>query len=156
GPEPLFRIPATQLLSARELLAYGVLGVVGGFVAVVFSKAIGFLRPRLAAMPRWTQYFQSAAAGLLIGTMSALGAPQLMGAGYGYMDQAMHNQFAWKFLALLVVLKMLATTLSFSSGTPGGMFAPALFIGAMLGGAVGDVEHLLFPSLTGSIATYAL
>ena len=156
GPAPLFRIPATQLLSAKELVAYAVLGIVGGFVAVIFAKGIGYLRPRLSALPRWTHYFQPAAAGLLIGIMGALGAVQVMGAGYEYMDQALHNQFTWKILALLVVLKMLATTLSFSSGTPGGMFAPALFIGAMLGGTVGRVEHLLFPSLTGSVATYAL
>src|SRR5437764_8189689 len=79
-----------------------------------------------------------------------------MGAGYQAMDQAMHSQFAWKMLLLLALFKIIATTLSFSSGTPGGMFAPTLFIGAMLGGAVGGVERLLFPHLTGSIGTYAL
>jgi chloride channel protein, CIC family len=79
-----------------------------------------------------------------------------MGAGYDSMDQAMHGQFAWKFLAILAVLKILATTVSFVSGTPGGMFAPTLFIGAMLGGAVGDVERIFFPHLTGSTGTYVL
>jgi chloride channel protein, CIC family len=59
-------------------------------------------------------------------------------------------------LALLAVLKIVATTLSFSAGTPGGMFAPTLFVGAMLGGAVGGVERIFFPTLTGSTATYAL
>jgi CIC family chloride channel protein len=79
-----------------------------------------------------------------------------MGAGYGSMDEAMHGQYAWKVLAILAVLKILATTLSFVSGTPGGMFAPTLFVGAMLGGAVGDIERILFPHLTGSTGTYAL
>jgi CIC family chloride channel protein len=79
-----------------------------------------------------------------------------MGAGYTAIDQAMHAQFALKMLLLLAVFKIIATTLSFSSGTPGGMFAPALFVGAMLGAAVGSVEHHLFPHLTGSIGSYAL
>jgi CIC family chloride channel protein len=79
-----------------------------------------------------------------------------MGAGYDFMDQAMRGQYTWKLLAVLAALKIIATTLSFASGTPGGMFAPTLFIGAMLGGAVGGVEHLWFPHLTGSNGTYAL
>ena len=79
-----------------------------------------------------------------------------MGAGYEAIDQAMHAQFAWKMLLLLALFKIIATTLSFSSGTPGGMFAPTLFIGAMLGAAVGSFEKIYFPHLTGSIGSYAL
>jgi CIC family chloride channel protein len=59
-------------------------------------------------------------------------------------------------LAILAGLKIVATLLSFVSGTPGGMFAPTLFIGAMLGAAVGGAEHILLPHLTGSPGTYAL
>jgi CIC family chloride channel protein len=156
GSEPLFRIPVTGLKRPTELIAYAVLGVVGGIAAVIFARAIGFLRPRLKAMPRWTQYFQPGIAGLLIGLIGYFGAPQVMGAGYDFMDQAMHGQYVWQLLATLAALKILATTLSFVSGTPGGMFAPALFIGAMLGGAVGGLEHLLFPRLVGSTGTYVL
>jgi chloride channel protein, CIC family len=156
GSEPLFRIPVTTFKRPSELIAYAVLGVAGGLCAVAFAKSIGYFRPRLKALPRWTQYFQPAIAGLLIGLIAFLGAPQVMGAGYDSMDQAMHGQFAWKFLAALAVLKILATTLSFVSGTPGGMFAPTLFIGAMLGGAVGDIERIFFPHLTGSTGTYVL
>jgi CIC family chloride channel protein len=68
----------------------------------------------------------------------------------------MHAQFALKALLLLAVFKIAATTVSFSSGTPGGMFAPTLFIGAMLGAAVGSFERIFFPHLTGSIGSYAL
>jgi len=79
------------------------------------------------------------------------------GRGYQYMDQATHDQFTWQMLAMLAVLKIVATTLSFVSGTPGGMFAPALFTGAMLGGAIGGAERHFYPHLlTGSTATYAL
>ncbi len=156
GSEPMFRIPPVELIRPQELMAYGALGLTGGFAAVVFSRAIGFLRPRLKAMPRWTQYFQPAIAGLLIGLLGFLGFPQIMGAGYQYMDQAMHNQFTWEMLGILAGLKILATTVSFVSGTPGGMFAPTLFIGAMLGGAVCGIERYLFPQLAGSVATYCL
>src|SRR5215472_2811706 len=156
GSEPMFRIPPVELIRPQELLAYGVLGLAGGIAAVVFSHAIGFLRPRLKAMPRWTQYLQPAVAGLLIGLIGFLGFPQIMGAGYEYIDQAMHNQFTWEMLGILAGLKILASTLSFVSGTPGGMFAPTLFIGAMLGGAVGSVEHILYPDLAGSVGTYCL
>jgi CIC family chloride channel protein len=156
GSEPLFRIPLTTFKRPAELIAYAVLGIVGGVASVLFAKAIGFLRPRLKALPHWTQYFQSAVAGVLIGLIAFLGAPQVMGPGYDFMDQAMRGQYAWKLLAVLAALKIIATTLSFASGTPGGMFAPTLFVGAMLGGAVGGVEHLWFPHLAGSTGTYAL
>jgi CIC family chloride channel protein len=68
----------------------------------------------------------------------------------------MHSQFHWPMLLVLALFKIIATTLSFSSGTPGGMFAPTLFIGAMLGAAVGSFEKIYFPHLTGSIGSYAL
>ena len=156
GSEPMFRIPAVQLIRPQELLAYAALGIVGGVAALVFARGIGFLRPRLKGLPRWTQYLQPAIAGLLIGLIGYVGFPQVMGAGYEYIDEAMRGQFTWKMLAILAVLKILATTLSFVSGTPGGMFAPTLFIGAMLGGAVGHVERIVFPYLTGSVGTYCL
>ena len=156
GSESLFRIPAVQMQSPTELLAYGILGIVGGFASVVLSSGIGFLRPRFRALPRWTLYFQPAIAGLLIGCIALLGAPQVMGAGYEYIDQAMHGQFTWQFLAVLAVMKLVATMLSYVSGTPGGMFAPTLFIGAMFGAAVGGAQHALFHHLAWSPGTYAL
>jgi CIC family chloride channel protein len=156
GSESLFRIPAVELKRPSELIAYSILGVVGGLASVAFSSSITALRKRCKAMPRWTQYFQPAIAGLLIGMIAVLGAPQVMGAGYEYIDEAMHGQFTWQMLAILAGLKIIATLLSFVSGTPGGMFAPTLFIGAMLGAAVGGAEHALLPHLSWSPGTYAL
>jgi CIC family chloride channel protein len=156
GSEPLFRIPAVELQRPSELIAYCILGVVGGLASVAFASGIINLRLRSRSLPAWTQYFQPAVAGLLIGLIAVAGYPQVMGAGYEYMDQAMHGQFTWQTLAILAGLKIIATLLSFSSGTPGGMFAPTLFIGAMLGASVGGAEHVLFPHLTISPGTYAL
>lgn len=156
GAEPMFRIPTVTLRDPRELMAYAVLGVVGGVASLLFAKALGYLRPKLRSMSANAQMVQPALAGLLVGGIGYLGFPQVMGPGYGAIDQAMHAQFAWKLLLALAVLKIVATTLSFSSGTPGGMFAPTLFVGAMLGATVGTLEKLSFPHLTGSIGSYAL
>jgi len=68
----------------------------------------------------------------------------------------MHNQYTWEILAVLAGLKILATSLSFTGGAPGGMFAPTLFIGAMLGGALGAIERHFFTHLTGPVGSYAL
>ncbi|MGH9498609.1 MAG: chloride channel protein [Terriglobales bacterium] len=156
GSESLFRIPPVHLERPSELIAYSILGVVGGLASVAFSSGVALLRPRCRVLPRWTQYLQPALAGLLIGLIAVLGAPQVMGAGYGYIDEAMHGQFTWQVLAILAGLKIIATLLSFVSGVPGGMFAPTLFIGAMLGAAVGGAEHVVLPHLSGSPGTYAL
>ncbi|MGA7855264.1 MAG: chloride channel protein [Candidatus Acidiferrales bacterium] len=155
GPESLFRVPPFRVAGPGEMVAYAVLGVAGGGVSLLLLKWIVYARPKIQALPSWTQYFQPAAAGLLIGLIG-IRLPQVMGAGYAIVDQAMHGQFTWQLLLLLAGLKMLATGFSFLSGTPGGTFAPTLFIGAMLGGAVGAIEHHFFPIVTGTVGTFAL
>lgn len=156
GSAPMFNVPPVELRDPRELMAYATLGILGGFLAVLFARILGYLRPRMRELPRWTLYAQPAVAGLLVGAIGYFGFPQVMGPGYAIIDQAMHAEFAWKVLIALALLKMLATTMSFVSGTPGGTFAPALFIGAMLGGGVGAFEHHFFPNMTGSVGSYAL
>ena len=156
GSEPMFRIPSVTLNDPRELAAYALLGIIGGLSASAFSTALMYLRPRLRNLPNWTFYLQPAGAGLLVGLIGYFGFPQVMGPGYEVMDQAIHGQFTWQFLIALAALKIVATTVSFSSGTPGGMFAPTLFTGAMLGAAIGTFEKHYFPSLSVSVGSYAL
>ena len=155
GGEPLFRVPPYTLGHPAELLSYVVLGIVSGILSLAFTKIIAYFRPRLRALPEWTYYLQPAAAGLLIGLVG-LRIPQAMGTGYPYIDQALQSQYTWEALAILGFAKILTTSLSFVSGTPGGMFAPVLFIGAMIGGAVGGLEHHFFPQVGASVAPFAL
>ncbi len=154
GDRPLFRVPEYHLAAWNELFVYGLLGLAGGVVSLVFVKLAVAARARLRALPRWTRFVQPAVAGLIIAAV-AMWYPQVMGAGYAYMDEAMHDQYTWQALAALAALKVGATVLSFSSGVPGGLFAPTLFIGAMLGGAVCGAAHVI-PGFHGTTGVYAL
>jgi chloride channel protein, CIC family len=155
GDEPLFRVPQYRLTHAGELVAYALLGVVGGVASLVFVKIIKNLRPWLRRQPQWSQYLQPGVAGLLIGFL-AIWYPQVMGAGYEWIDLAMHTRFPWEVLGILAGLKLVSTALSFATGTPGGLFAPVLFMGAMLGGSVAMLEQQLFPAIAVPVGAYAL
>jgi len=156
GDAPLFRVPTLELRDPRELVAYAILGVAGGLTAMLFAGTLRQLRRRLARLPQWTRLAQPPLAGLLIGLIGFLGFPQVMGVGYETINQAIGGGMGWKLLLALAGLKMLATMLGFSSGTPGGMFAPTLFIGAMLGTAIGSLQQIWLPHLTGPIGSYTL
>jgi CIC family chloride channel protein len=155
GAAPMFRIPEYGMVHPQEMLAYVVLGIIGGIASLFFAKLLAWMRGRTRALPSWTQYFQPAMAGLAIGII-ALKFPQVMGMGYAALDQVMTGHFLWHILALLVLLKILATVFSISSGAPGGLFGPTLFVGGMLGAAVGTLQARFFPAYTGSVGAYAL
>ena len=82
--------------------------------------------------------------------------PQVMGVGYTYVGDVLNGRMALQLMLVLVVLKLFAVTVSYASGNAGGIFAPSLFIGAMLGGAVGTVAHQLWPAYTATAGAYAL
>jgi CIC family chloride channel protein len=155
GNEPLFRVPAYHLQHPIELLAYAALGIVGGVVSIVFCKSLLSARRLFMELPPWTRTWQPAIGGLVIGGLLVL-SPQVMGVGYDYVDQALNGGLVFKTMVLLCVLKLVATTVSYSSGNAGGIFAPSLFIGAMAGGAVGTVVHRLAPLQAADAGAYAL
>jgi chloride channel protein, CIC family len=155
GDEPLFHVPAYQLINPIEFLFYAVLGIVGGAVSVCFVKLLLYIRKRFMAYPRWTEWMQPGAGGLIVGVMGWF-VPQVLGVGYANVSLALNGQMALGLMALLVPLKLVATASCYGSGNAGGIFGPALFIGAMMGGAFGGVTHHFLPDSTGSAGAYAL
>ncbi len=155
GDHPLFKVPQYQLGRPVELIVYAVLGVVGGVVSAAFTKLLLSIRARFLRLPLKTVWFQPVAGGLAVGLMGWF-VPQVLGVGYGYVGEALNGRMAFQLMALLVVLKLLAVTISYGSGNAGGIFGPSLFIGAMLGGAVGTVAHHFFPAYTATSGAYAL
>jgi chloride channel protein, CIC family len=155
GDEPLFHVPSYQLVSPIEFITYAVLGIAGGLVSVAFVKLLLAIRKYFLALPKWSEWLQPAAGGLAVGLMGWF-APDVLGVGYGHVSEALNGQMTLQVMALLVVLKLIATTSCYGTGNAGGIFGPSLFIGAMLGGAVGTVAHQLLPDFTGGVGAYAL
>jgi chloride channel protein, CIC family len=155
GNSPLFKVPQYQLVHPTEFAVYTVLGVAGGLVSVAFTKLLLGMRERFLRLPQKTLWFQPVAGGLLVGVLGWF-VPQVLGVGYEYVGYALNGNMALKLMALLVVLKLLTVTTSYASGNAGGIFGPALFIGAMLGGTVGTLAHRLFPAYTATPGAYAL
>ena len=125
-------MPEYHLQHPSELLAYAALGVVGGVVSLAFAKGLLGLRRLFLRLPHRTRVLQPALGGLAIGAL-LLTAPQVMGVGYEYVDQALNGGLVLKTMVTLCLLKLVATTVSYSSGNAGGIFAPSLYIGAMAG-----------------------
>jgi CIC family chloride channel protein len=155
GNHPLFKVPQYQLVHPAEFAVYAVLGVAGGVVSVAFTKLLLVMRARFLRFPQKTVWFQPVAGGLLVG-LTGWFVPQVLGVGYGFVGEALNGRLAFQLMALLVILKLLTVTTSYASGNAGGIFGPALFIGAMLGGTVGTVAHHLFPAYTATPGAYAL
>jgi chloride channel protein, CIC family len=155
GNNPLFKVPQYQLVSPWEFAAYAVLGVAGGLVSVAFTRLLLGMRARFLRFPRNTVWFQPLAGGLLVGLMGWF-VPQVMGVGYEYVGDALNGRMVFHLMVLLLVLKLFAVTTSYASGNAGGIFGPALFIGAMVGGTVGTIAHHLFPAFTATPGAYAL
>jgi len=111
GNNPLFKVPQYQLVNPLEFAIYAVLGVIGGFVSVAFTKVLAGLRERFLRLPRKTLWFQPVAGGLLVGIMGWF-VPQVLGVGYQHVDGALNGSMAVKLMVLLLVLKFLAVTFS--------------------------------------------
>jgi len=155
GNHPLFKVPQYQLVSPAEFAVYAVLGVAGGVVSAAFAALLLGMRARFLRFPQKTVWFQPAVGGLLVGLVGWF-VPQVMGVGYGFVGDALNGKMAFHLMLLLLVLKLITVTTSYSSGNAGGIFGPALFIGAMLGGTVGTVAHHFFPLYTATPGAYAL
>jgi CIC family chloride channel protein len=155
GDQPLFRAPTFELTHPSELVLYAMVGLLGGLLGTLFVRTLGTLRGRLSDAPRTRRLLQPFAAGLVVGTVG-LFLPEVMGAGYGSIDSALHDQFGWRTLFVLGLTKMAVTAVCFAAGTPGGMFAPTLFIGAMIGGGIGSLAQVYWPVPSSPPSAYVL
>jgi chloride channel protein, CIC family len=155
GDEPLFHVPAYRLIHPLEFGIYAILGVVGGLGSVCFVKLLLKLRTLFKRLPKSTQWIQPVAGGLVVGLLGWF-MPEVLGVGYDYVEQVLGGDFPLKTVALLAALKIVATATCYSSGNAGGIFGPSLFIGAMMGGAVGSIAHALLPHQTAGPGAYAL
>lgn len=154
GDFPSFTVPAYGLLSAKEMPLYLLLGVLAGLAAVAFVRVLYWFEDRFDSW-RFPAYLMPAVGGLLVGVMGFF-LPQIFGTGFPAIEEALNGRTSLALLAILIFAKMLATPLTLASGGSGGVFAPALFVGAMLGGAYGHIVHGLFPSFTAGAGAYAL
>src|SRR6266702_1627490 len=155
GNEPRFQVPQSQLVTSWELIAYGLLGIAGGVVSAAFTQLLLRLRAWFKRRPAKTVWFQPVAGGLVVGVMGWF-VPSVMGVGYQYVGDVLNDSLTLKLMVTLLVLKLVATAVSYASGNAGGIFGPSLFLGAMLGGAVGSVAQHFFPSYVASPGAYAL
>jgi CIC family chloride channel protein len=155
GNDPLFRVPAYHLVHPAELAAYALLGIIGGAVSLLFCWLLLRWRKLFMDLPALTRMWQPALGGLAIGGLLLI-APQVRGVGYEYVDQALNGGMAADMMVRLGALKFVATLVSYCSGNAGGIFAPSLYLGAMVGGALGTVVHWLAPFPTADPGAYAL
>jgi CIC family chloride channel protein len=154
GDTPAFIVPVYELVSAWELPMYLVLGIFCAVVGVFFTKILYRIEDLFDGI-KFPEYLKGLVGGLILGVASLV-FPQILGVGYGAIDMALMQQMAWWLLAVLVVVKILATSVTIGSGGSGGIFAPSLFLGAMAGGFFGILVHQLFPNITASPGAYSI
>lgn len=140
GWHPLFNVPANiNAPGFIEYFWYAALGVVAGLVAVLLPEFFYRIRDLFQAI-RIPPHFKPALGGLGLGVM-ALFLPQVLGGGYGWIQEAINGKLDLTLMGVLILAKIIALALTISSGGSGGVFAPGLFVGAMLGGALAKIFH---------------
>jgi CIC family chloride channel protein len=155
GTSPAFQIPQYAFNSVNELPLYLLLGLLAGPISAVY---IWLIQKSRLYVSLWhiPSFLKSAAAGLAVG-LTGLAFPQILGVGYDTIGSVLNNnKLGIIFLFVLMLLKLILTPVSLAGGFFGGVFAPGLFIGAMLGGGMGEAASLLFPGMNIHPAAFAL
>ena len=155
GDHPFLSLPAFAVRSPSEYLLYGALGVGVGVVGVAFSKILYLVEDACDWVWRGPEWARPAAGGVVLGGL-LIALPQMYGVGYPVLENAVEGRYVIAMLLILMVGKMLATSLTIGIGGSGGVFAPTLFIGAMAGTAFGTIAHHLLPGVTESAGAYGL
>jgi CIC family chloride channel protein len=161
GENPVFSIPKGYGLDhPSSLIVYVALGIAAALVSVAFTDSLLWLRRRLGTLikPVWLRPALGGAVtgGLAIGALLFVHVGGITGGGYDVLGGALSGNFPVKVLVILGACKLVATVFSYSSGGAGGIFAPSLFIGAMLGGAFGSLDVTLFGHAHPEVGAFAL
>jgi len=154
GNVPAFIVPAYELVSAWEFPLYLALGIFCAAVGVTFTKTLYRIEDLFDEI-KFPEYLKGIIGGLILG-VGSLVLPQVLGVGYGAIDTALMQNITWWLLLVLVLAKILATSITIGSGGSGGIFAPSLFMGAMAGGFFGAVIHNLFPDVTATAGAFSI
>ncbi|HYY52117.1 MAG TPA: chloride channel protein [Myxococcales bacterium] len=147
------RAVAWSLTHPSEIAVYLALGVVAGLCALIYIRVVHGMEAQLARLPLRPE-LRAALGGLLVGCIGLL-APRILGTGIETMNAALAGRLAFGALVLALGCKLIATSFTLGSGSPGGSFFPAVFIGAMLGGAFGQLAHSALPGIASSPGAYA-
>ncbi|MCH8885785.1 MAG: chloride channel protein [SAR324 cluster bacterium] len=150
-----FEVPDYHLVNPFELIPYIGLGLLCGVVAVIFIRLLDKMEWLFERKIRIHDALKPALGGLAIGLIG-LQFPEIFGVGYEAVNAALHGNIALELMALLVLVKLVATTITLASGGSGGIFAPSLFLGAMTGGTVGKAVNTFFPAWSAASGAYAL
>ncbi len=154
GDTPAFIVPPYELVSVWEFPLYVILGLFCAVVGITFTRVL-YRTEDLFHQIKMPEYLKAALGGAILGAMGLM-FPQILGVGYGAIDQALVQSYAWWLLFVLIGVKILATSITIGSGGSGGIFAPSLFLGAMAGGFFGNIVHQALPGVTASPGAYAI
>lgn len=161
GQNPVLAVSQPyQLEHADSLILYAVLGVCAALVSLLFTESLLNLRAAFGRLPvaKWVKPgIGGAITGLIAWVvLRSVHSTGITGGGYGVLSSTLSSVIAVRVMLVLCVCKIAATVFSYSSGGAGGIFAPALFIGGMLGGAFGYLDYSLFHHQMNSIGAFAL
>ena len=154
----IFTTPSFNFTDPRELVFYGILGVLCAVTAILFVIILYGLRDKVFKPLKIKPHFKPAIGGLLVGIIAII-FPEVLGTGYGWTQIAINGdivKISIILMMVLVLLKIIATSFTISSGGSGGLFAPSLVIGSMVGGAFGQISAILFPGIITQPGSYAL
>ncbi len=153
GEHPIFTVPKYDLVSAYEIPLYLLFGLFVGLAAVLYIRAFFKIKDKFDGL-NMNPHLKPALGALIVGTIGIF-YPEVFGDGYEVIELALEGKMIFLVMFALIFIKIVATGLTLGSGGAGGVFAPALFIGAMVGGSYGWIVHSLFPAYTANPGAYA-